>query len=769
MPGDVGSSMGVGGSGGIFSRKTELVADLTSAFKTLNAELEKTKKLSEDISRNLKTARGGSGNTIFSTANTSTGTKDPVQNDGSQTSTTSGGGFNIGGFLKGLLSVGGKLAGAGLQAMPTLQEVFMQNASASMAGFVGGRGVGFGAQQQMSLARNGIFGSAEDVYAAQNVMSQNAMQGKNSAVFQANVSAMSNLVPTGNGAQAAQAVAALNQGKNVNMLRMIGVNVRGADGMMRNFKDIAKDLWNTLNRQKQGGGGIKKDDILFSLQPGNALDSMMNQYFGNDPVLRQGVVNELLLLAGGGSGNIQKDARSQGLVTGAMASQASKVASQVNVQQAAAQYELKGMIEANKALATLNNRFAGLIEKSRTLQKILEGKGFLDTMAGAGHGAGSAVLGMAGAGLLGVGKWGFGKLKGLFGGGGGAAAAAEGEAAAASGGWLSKIGGLKGAAGRLFSGAAVYGGMEWLQGLLNKADVPDWVRNSGNFAFDLGEGALTGLAVGKNPYSALAGMVAGGYGAVTNPYKKKGTGGGEDGLEPSKVSMPLNNNPPITSPFGKVRHIITHGGRHNASWGKPHGGVDYGVGEGTPVYAVKDGVVQETPYDSNGFGNYVKILHEDGKLSYYGHLSSMTAKSNTKVSAGDLVGYSGDTGNSSGPHLHFEVREGGQSIDPLDYLAGATDSGGKDGAHPLKRNVYKITGGAGDLMAPPMGGEGDVPATTFSNVKSVGSARSERSINYGGVTITMNFPAGNYNKEEIKAAVREVLSYDNIRKHAVTK
>lgn len=754
MP-DINSAMGTGGSSSIFSRKTELVADLTSAFKELNRELQKTKDLSDAIAKNLKNAKpGGGAGSIADTSSNSTGTKSAIENDGSQ-----GGGMlgKIGNFFSKVMPFVGKAAGAALQAMPTIEEVMSQNISASQAGFASGRGLGFGMRQQMGLATQGTFGSTQDVYEAQRLMTQYGMQGKNSQVFQANVAAMSNLVPTGNGADAARAVQALNQAKNVNMLRMIGVNVRGADGMMRGMKDIAKDLWSTLNKQKMGGKPLSKDDISFSLQPGNALDSLLNQYFGNDPVLRQGVVNELLLMAGGSGGAITKQVtQQQGLSTSAINSKAALTATQVNVQQAAAQYELKGFEEANKALGKLNTRFAELIDHSKVLQKILEGKGFMDTFAGAGHGAGSAVLGMAGAGLMGIGKWGLGKAKGLFNWGKGAADDVAGKAKGFGSKALGPI-------------SALLSGYFGFQDRKKNKGKFDW----GSVAKSAGTAFVAGEVVGGAETFGLSGLIAAlvaGGGNIAGQLIQGGEGGGEDGLDPSSPTMPLSNNPPITSPFGVVRHIITDPktGRHNASWGKPHGGVDFGVPEGTPVFAVKDGVAQETPYDSNGFGNYAKVLHEDGKMSYYGHLSSILAKGGQKVSAGDLVGYSGNTGNSSGPHLHFEVRENNQSIDPLSYIANASEPNGANSAHPIKKSGLKITGGAGELMLQPVGGEGDVPATTYSNVKAQ-RAGTGQTINYGGVTVTMNFPAGTYNKTEIKEAVREVLSYDNIRKHAVSK
>lgn len=742
----IGRAFGLGSSGGIFDRKVELVADLTSAFKTLNQELQKTRDLSAEISRNLKSARGGGGD-LFDTSSRSSGTKDPIQNDGSQNG--GNGGFN----LRSILNGAAKLGGLAIQAMPTVQNAFAANLSASQAGFYSGQGLGAGESRLRGISTMGTFGSQEEVYKAQRLMNQYGMQGANNPVYQANIAAMSNLVPGSNSA-AVGAVQALNQGRNVNMLRMIGVNVRGADGMMRDFKDIAKDLYETLKRSR-GGRDFSRDDLSFSLQPGNRLASLMDQYFGNDPVLREGVINQLFLMAGGkgtAADPLNKAYMAkQGLSTDAVNSTSKKVASQVNATIAFSEDELKGYIQANSALTAINNKMADIIKQTdiwgKALQKIAQGKGLIDTLSTAGNNAGSGFMGTIsqwGANLLGGfmgGKAGAGGIKNLFKGGGGA--------------FLKKF----------LSGAGVYTGMEWLQSKLNdKYDLPEWA----NFGFDVVEGGLTGLAVGKNPVSAITGAVVNGAASLAHPYGK----GGDDTSSGSNMDMsmsrPLAGNPQITSPFGTTRYLVFSNGQKSPSYGKPHGGVDYGVPEGTPVYAAKDGVPSSL-YDADGFGNYVSLNQVDGKTSYYGHLSKISVPSGQKVRAGDLLGYSGNSGNSTGPHLHFEVRDGATKLDPLAYLAGASDVSSSDAdstANPVSGKLMVRAGAAGGLELF-KGGEGDVSAAVNGTVNGKHSANGA-SINYGGVNVTMNFPAGNYNKEEIKQAVREALSYDSIRKAAVS-
>lgn len=90
-----------------------------------------------------------------------------------------------------------------------------------------------------------------------------------------------------------------------------------------------------------------------------------------------------------------------------------------------------------------------------------------------------------------------------------------------------------------------------------------------------------------------------------------------------------------------------------------HTGIDYGCPEGTPILASNDGIVMvaKTDQSSNGgYGKYVIIQHSDGKSTLYGHLKHFIVSPNQKVKQSEIIGYSGNTGNSTGPHLHFEAR-----------------------------------------------------------------------------------------------------------------
>ena len=119
----------------------------------------------------------------------------------------------------------------------------------------------------------------------------------------------------------------------------------------------------------------------------------------------------------------------------------------------------------------------------------------------------------------------------------------------------------------------------------------------------------------------------------------------------------------ITSPQGS-RNTGIKGASTN------HKGVDIGgVGTTTSVLATKAGVVQTSAYSSS-YGNYVVIYHGPGNTTLYAHMSSRSVKEGDHVSQGQVIGITGSTGISSGPHLHYEITEGGVRVNPLDYLSG---------------------------------------------------------------------------------------------------
>jgi murein DD-endopeptidase MepM/ murein hydrolase activator NlpD len=113
-------------------------------------------------------------------------------------------------------------------------------------------------------------------------------------------------------------------------------------------------------------------------------------------------------------------------------------------------------------------------------------------------------------------------------------------------------------------------------------------------------------------------------------------------------------NGPITSTFG-------------FRWGRLHAGIDIGVPEGTPIRAADSGRVVLAAF-TGGYGNYTCIQHGGSLSTCYGHQSRFATSAGASVSKGQVIGYSGNTGHSTGPHLHFETRVNGSPVDPMGYL-----------------------------------------------------------------------------------------------------
>ena len=128
----------------------------------------------------------------------------------------------------------------------------------------------------------------------------------------------------------------------------------------------------------------------------------------------------------------------------------------------------------------------------------------------------------------------------------------------------------------------------------------------------------------------------------------------------SKIVMPLNREISITSPYGTRMHPI-----FGAS--KFHNGIDLAANYEN-VYSVLDGIVTETGWDNNGGGNYIKVNHFNRFETAYLHLSEIYYRVGEFVNAGFIIAKSGNSGNSTGPHLHFSVKEFGQNINPSHFL-----------------------------------------------------------------------------------------------------
>ncbi|WP_200978686.1 M23 family metallopeptidase [Echinicola sp. 20G] len=119
-----------------------------------------------------------------------------------------------------------------------------------------------------------------------------------------------------------------------------------------------------------------------------------------------------------------------------------------------------------------------------------------------------------------------------------------------------------------------------------------------------------------------------------------------------------------------------------------HHGTDLDLNRGDPVYSAFDGIVRMRSYDRYGYGYYLVVRHKNGLETLYGHLSKFNSVVGQEVKAGEVIGYGGSTGRSTGPHLHFEVRYQGLSINPtelFDFSVGR-----------LRSSVYAVTANSFD-------------------------------------------------------------------------
>ena len=133
------------------------------------------------------------------------------------------------------------------------------------------------------------------------------------------------------------------------------------------------------------------------------------------------------------------------------------------------------------------------------------------------------------------------------------------------------------------------------------------------------------------------------------------------------VSMPSINPVEMmnfSSGFG-YRHAPTKGASSN------HKGVDIPGPIGTPIYATADGTIGRAQW-VNGYGKYVEIEHGNEVETRYGHMSALNVVAGQKVKQGDVIGYMGSTGRSTGSHLHYEVRVNGIAVNPMAFLAPAS-------------------------------------------------------------------------------------------------
>ena len=175
-----------------------------------------------------------------------------------------------------------------------------------------------------------------------------------------------------------------------------------------------------------------------------------------------------------------------------------------------------------------------------------------------------------------------------------------------------------------------------------------------------GQSAADGLGSSNKSYYDNA---AGNIGAVTKGIQDKAAG-----INQPEANTPKNEAAITGGPVPGARITSGFGPRDVKIGSSNHKGIDYGVPVGTSVYSIDKGTVSRVGNDPDGYGNWVEVDHGGGIKTRYAHLQKATVSDKQSVAAGQEVGKSGNTGASSGAHLHFEVRRNGEAVDAAAFL-----------------------------------------------------------------------------------------------------
>ncbi len=206
------------------------------------------------------------------------------------------------------------------------------------------------------------------------------------------------------------------------------------------------------------------------------------------------------------------------------------------------------------------------------------------------------------------------------------------------------------------AGAPASSVQQYLRALGNEVDLDSGIGSNDEFdlVVEYRRAATGEIEVGKLLY---AGLLRDGkprkqllrWGSNGTFYEASGVGEQRSGL-----LMPVNGR--VSSNYGRRRHPIL-------GYTRMHAGMDFAARSGSPIYAVTDGVVQFAGRHG-GHGNYVKLAHGGGLGTGYGHMSRIAVASGQRVSRGQVIGYVGSTGLSTGPHLHYEMYRNGATVNP---------------------------------------------------------------------------------------------------------
>ncbi len=686
--------------GGMTSGVDKLFTKMDKGQKQMLKVFKEVEKVTEKIKKNMEAANGGKSSSGMSSS------LGAMPTFGASRAATIAGRVGLGTAAVGAIGMG---------MMPNTSAAVTQRLGADAVAGISG----LNSRQVILRSNNAVGGGATSAMGP----TMAAMSLMYSGGYTANSGTFRNVMPQvgglsaltgGTNEQMAQGLAGINA---MRFLR-IGVQARDTKGNLRPPNAIINDTYRFL----YGGRKVTPEQAALVLNPGSKGYATIQAIAGGDQNLAGIIQMGIIARAKKDSPLKKEDLKGSNRALDLLGvGQESPMrtnfrynTSEARKLQATEKGLVGGYNVAMRTTAAVNDGFSKLAEEAAGVANALGTlRGVLQTLPAAGN-TGATLTGVAGtAASVGMNMYMLSKMRGLYAAGTAGAAAATGGvtaggAAAAAGatgaaGYLAKAKGLfKGGfkspfvkgLGRAGLALGVYQGMEFLQKRMQVG--PGWLRAGGNFMFDLGQGALTGLAAGGIP-GAVAGTVAGGVGSIANPY---GQGGDctHGNVGPHKCGVGGDNstsmqNMPAGSMSAPQKGFTTGKGPGNQDtkgqiFGMPvpagtrvtshygprdnsknpqisayHRGIDYGVQVGTPIVAAANGTVTHAGTHRQ-YGYYI-ILNHGKKSTLYGHLSQILVKVGQQVNKGDVIAKSGGkrgapgAGTSTGPHLHFELRDPG--------------------------------------------------------------------------------------------------------------
>lgn len=279
--------------------------------------------------------------------------------------------------------VAAKAAAAAVATLPDIQRATTMQLAASQSRTMGVAPSYHDVELlQQSMTRAGTATSVPDAAIALQKAGLMGFSGKSINAYQQSLVSASNVMPGMGLSGAADVYASMQAAKNVNMSKLMGIEMRDQAGRPKSLDDIVEQLWAQLNKRKSVSRKITADDISFALMPGNSLDWTLRQYFAGNEDLRQTVIQMLYAKAKGAKNFSQQEMRRVGMTTDVITSQSAKTAEQLEVAQGTEGAMLSGFEHATDAMGKLTDAISGLTSVMGPFVAIQGAKGAFDRAHG---------------------------------------------------------------------------------------------------------------------------------------------------------------------------------------------------------------------------------------------------------------------------------------------------------------------------------------------------------------------------------------------------